>query len=459
MRASRLLGAAISCAIVLNPLQSFADDKYWVCGSDSWDQSSCWNPAGLPTTGDNVFLTQSDNTDRVVTYANAISPAPVLHQLIVDATGSGTMTLSQSKDAIEFSLTGTEYIGYNGTGIFNQTGGINGDSTGLPNLYLIVGYNSTANGTYNLFDGTVRASSAFIGAYGTGTFNQGGGVLYPDNNLSIGNKGTYNLSDGLIRSGESELNVHGTFNQTGGIVRLGITGMYISGEYNLSDGELTKSVGLESISGTFNQSGGIHRNIIGSPVSISGTYNLTGGIYQTDRLTINSGGTFNFDGGTLSVGNFTGDLVNNGGTLAPGSSPGTTNITGNYSQSIDSVYAAELGGTAPGEFDVLDVAGVATLNGRLDVTLFDLGGGEFNPSLGDSFDILLAETISGEFDYYMLPTLDEGLRWDVSYLADEIDSTDIVRLSVEAVPIPPSVWLFGSGLLGLIGIARRKKAA
>jgi hypothetical protein len=30
---------------------------------------------------------------------------------------------------------------------------------------------------------------------------------------------------------------------------------------------------------------------------------------------------------------------------------------------------------------------------------------------------------------------------------------------VGAVPIPPAVWLFGSGLLGLIGIARRKKAA
>ena len=27
------------------------------------------------------------------------------------------------------------------------------------------------------------------------------------------------------------------------------------------------------------------------------------------------------------------------------------------------------------------------------------------------------------------------------------------------VPIPPAVWLFGSGLLGLVGIARRKKAA
>ena len=27
------------------------------------------------------------------------------------------------------------------------------------------------------------------------------------------------------------------------------------------------------------------------------------------------------------------------------------------------------------------------------------------------------------------------------------------------VPVPPSVWLFSSGLLGLVGIARRKKAA
>jgi len=29
----------------------------------------------------------------------------------------------------------------------------------------------------------------------------------------------------------------------------------------------------------------------------------------------------------------------------------------------------------------------------------------------------------------------------------------------EVVPIPPAAWLFGSGLLGLVGIARRKKAA
>ena len=35
--------------------------------------------------------------------------------------------------------------------------------------------------------------------------------------------------------------------------------------------------------------------------------------------------------------------------------------------------------------------------------------------------------------------------------------TDSVRVS--AVPVPPAVWLFGSGLIGLVGIARRKKTA
>jgi len=34
-----------------------------------------------------------------------------------------------------------------------------------------------------------------------------------------------------------------------------------------------------------------------------------------------------------------------------------------------------------------------------------------------------------------------------------------VRMDVQVVPIPPALWLFGTGLLGMIGIARRKKPA
>ena len=41
-------------------------------------------------------------------------------------------------------------------------------------------------------------------------------------------------------------------------------------------------------------------------------------------------------------------------------------------------------------------------------------------------------------------------------LTDESWGLDNVRVDVAAVPVPAAVWLFGSGLLGLIGIARRR---
>jgi len=39
------------------------------------------------------------------------------------------------------------------------------------------------------------------------------------------------------------------------------------------------------------------------------------------------------------------------------------------------------------------------------------------------------------------------------------NSLHVTGYSVSSVPVPAAVWLFGSGLLGLVGMARRKKAA
>ena len=45
------------------------------------------------------------------------------------------------------------------------------------------------------------------------------------------------------------------------------------------------------------------------------------------------------------------------------------------------------------------------------------------------------------------------------YALDDIDLADHSRYNYtpNAVPVPAAVWLFGSGLLGLVGIARRGK--
>jgi len=42
-------------------------------------------------------------------------------------------------------------------------------------------------------------------------------------------------------------------------------------------------------------------------------------------------------------------------------------------------------------------------------------------------------------------------------LADESWGLDNVMVQVAPVPLPPAMWLFGSGLLGLVGMARRKR--
>ena len=41
-------------------------------------------------------------------------------------------------------------------------------------------------------------------------------------------------------------------------------------------------------------------------------------------------------------------------------------------------------------------------------------------------------------------------------LNDESWAMDNLNVTVAPVPVPAAVWLFGSGLMGLIGVARRK---
>ena len=144
---------------------------------------------------------------------------PAALYLGYNSSASGSYTLDGSGTL----STTAQFIGYSGSGTFTQTGGTNTPST-FP-LYL--GSNSGASGTYILSGNgnlSPNACDEYIGYSGTGTFNQTGGTnsISPDLYLGYyhGASGTYNLSDaGILSKAINEYIGYGgtgTFTQTGG---------------------------------------------------------------------------------------------------------------------------------------------------------------------------------------------------------------------------------------------------
>ena len=65
---------------------------------------------------------------------------------------------------------------------------------------------------------------------------------------------------------------------------------------------------------------------------------------------------------------------------------------------------------------------------------------------------------SGSFAELVLNPLDQRRSLYSQYQDYAFDDTFYLSQSYNVIPIPPSVWLFGSGLMGLLGFVRRKKA-
>jgi hypothetical protein len=51
-----------------------------------------------------------------------------------------------------------------------------------------------------------------------------------------------------------------------------------------------------------------------------------------------------------------------------------------------------------------------------------------------------------------------AIQFDEERELDQFESFQMDNLSFAPVPVPPALYLFGSGLLGLVGVARKKAA-
>jgi len=102
-------------------------------------------------------------------------------------------------------------------------------------------------------------------------------------------------------------------------------------------------------------------------------------------------------------------------------------------------------------FDVITDAATLNSNNGVNQAIYDdLGSGVHY----GSFDI----TVAGDPSEILMLELNEGFISDINAAILGVDQYFSIggKRSLPAVPIPATAWLFGSGLIGLIGVARRK---
>jgi T5SS/PEP-CTERM-associated repeat protein len=210
------------------------------------------------------------------------------------AGASGTYNLSGTGQLISNK---SVYVGDQGTGIFNHTGGtvtIHGDD----DLYL--GWAASGNGTYTLSGAATLTvgDDLFVGFNGAGTLNVQGGLAHVGDTLRISASDTLNLSGGTLRLANLVLFGSGTINYTGGNVQL----PYLESRAVGGDPTIAAFFGSSPVvptgKGLIFETAGAHNNVHNSVSVSGGLISTQGELIIGDQnvggnLTVSNGGTVN----------------------------------------------------------------------------------------------------------------------------------------------------------------------
>ncbi|GEP51999.1 hypothetical protein FNO01nite_26710 [Flavobacterium noncentrifugens] len=282
------------------------------------------------------------SASAVLQWVNTVSCSGILTGAlngVLDLSGTTTVTTSAT-----FNFTGTAGIQWK-AGTINGGGTLNNNSL----LNLSSGTSKVANG------GTTINNSALMNM-------QDGGALY--------------VNDGILN------------NLASGVIDIRSDNIYIT--WSGGGSHILNNFGLVKKS-TTNGSAAIELTVVNS-----GTVDA-----QSGTLVFYSGVTFtnNVDGivkGTGTIVPPPGTNFINNGTFAPGGTPGTLTINGDFKSSPSAILAVDLDGLAPGTgYDVLAIQGNATTNGNVSVVL------GFAANINDQFTIA---TTTGTLTFGMAPT-------------------------------------------------------
>ena len=476
----------------------FAADSTWNGGTGNWNVDGNWTPSGVPNgssynvliDGGNIGINSFVNLNTSVSVGNLtidtgdtldINNGHVLTMgldggsiinngnISLSSTGSGTY-LRLGAPSVLLTGTGTLMLGNNANNAIDATN--SNDRLTNDSNHTIQGSGNIGQNQMNLTNlGTITANqptnltiNPYSGVTNSGTFraNSGSTLIVTDNltNYSANTLtgGTYDVADTMklpvpttetIATNAATIILDGP---SSAILRYSGDANALAGfATNAAIGDFTIKNGRNfTTAGAFSNAGKMTFETL-SDFIVGALQNYT----QTAGMTTVNGSLtaalVDIQAGILKGSDtIIGNVTINGGTVQPGNSPGIMNIIGDYSQSADSTLDIEILNNvlASGGYDQLSITGTASLAGTLNVSL--LPGAVISD--GDTFNIIHYASCPSEFSYYVGP-FDNSQSFFFTY---EYRSNDLVLTAHGAVPLPPSLLLFGSGLLS-IGFFMRKK--
>ncbi len=161
---------------------------------------------------------------------------------------------------------------------------------------------------------------------------------------------------------------------------------------------------------------------------------------QNNNINIDAGATFSGggalvvpDGSHLVADNLAniGVLLDMQGAFRPGNSEGIGRVDlFDYQHADTAELFIEVRGTALNAFDRLVASGDVVLDGYLNIDIDEISPGvPFVPVLGQTFNIITGNTVTGAFDYKDVSGMPAGLAFHINYLANA------VQLQVVTKPI------------------------
>jgi YVTN family beta-propeller protein/autotransporter-associated beta strand protein len=342
---------------------------------------------------------------------------------VIQGTGSltkmsaGTQTLSGNDTYTGGTtvLAGTLQAG-SASGFVNNTAyTVNGGILDLNNFSLTMSSLNGTGGTVNLGTAPLTINNTGLSGYsgviqGTGSLTKMGAGTQTLSGNDTYTGGTTVLA-GTLQAGSASGFVNNTaYTVNGGILDLNNFSLTMAslngtgGKVNLGTAPLTiNNTGMDAYSGVIQGTGSLTKNGYGT-LTLSGQNTFLGGtLVKAGTLVVNSAQA-------LGLGN----VVLQGGVLK--SDPQPINVAGNYVQNGGGTLQLTLRGTAPGQYDTLNVAGHAALDGTLQLLFLQ----SFQPKIGDKLTLVLAAGgVSGQFASALNP-FDSLIGLELVYQPDSV---------------------------------------